>query len=464
MNLEQISASRKTQSCLDAPSSLSTWSSSPVLSSSLSSSVTSVVNKQQEFIVSTNKRDESNGYKVDLLTTSIVASNLEDIQQGDFESSNMAKSSSSSDGNSEVDKCHKIPPLNKIVYLDEFEEVAKNKLETTIYDYYGQGADGEKTLRWNRTMILDRYCLKPRVMCDVSKLDLTRYIFGDKLSLPIGVSPTAMQKMANSCGEIGMVRACNQINALMVLSFFSTTSLEDVAKAAPICTKWQNIYLVKNRDITQNLINRAIRYGYRALVVTCDAPILGNRRRDVKNNFTLGEFSLENIDDQSVKLMREHSSELFDPSVTWQDLAELKKSVGDTIRVIAKGIMTPEDAELAIKAGVDGIFISNHGGRQLDGSQATIEVLPSIVKVVNKRCPVFVDGGFRTGAEILIALSLGADMVFVGRPPLWGLAGYGEEGAFAVLKILKDELKRAMMLCGCSKLSDLNNNIVIERK
>lgn len=396
--------------------------------------------------------------QVDSLTTK-----LDDSHLGNIKELNMA-SSSPSGTSSDDNRDDKLPPLSRIVCLDEFEEVAKNRLDKKIYDYYGQGADDEKTLQWNRTMILNKYCLKPRVMCDVSQVDLTKYIFGDKLSLPIGVSPTALQKMANSSGEIGMVRACNSINALMILSFFSTTCLEDVAKAAPICTKWQNIYLVKNKDITQNLINRAIRYGYRALVVTCDAPILGNRRRDVKNSFTLGEFSLENIDDQSVKLMRDHSSEIFDPSITWQDLAELKKNVGDTIRVIAKGIMTPEDAELAIKAGVDGIFISNHGGRQLDGAQATIEVLPSIVNVVRKRCPIFVDGGFRTGAEVLIALALGADMVFVGRSPLWGLASYGEEGAYAVLKILQDELKRAMMLCGCSKLSDINKNIVIERK
>lgn len=477
MDLEQISASRKAHSGFDASSSPSTWSPLTVLSSTPSSSsssssipsstsTTSVAKKRRDILENINKQEVSSDEinKLDSFPITIVTPELKNLNLGDIKKSNMAKSSSSSDSSYDGDNCHKLPPLNKMVYLDEFEEVAKNKLETKIYDYYGQGADGEKTLRWNRTMILDKYCLKPRIMCDVSKVNLTRYIFGDKLSLPIGVSPTAMQKMANSSGEIGMVRACNKMNSLMILSFFSTTSLEDVAKAAPICTKWQNIYLVKNRDITQNLINRAIRYGYRALVVTCDAPILGNRRRDVKNGFTLGEFSLENIEDRSVKLMREHSSELFDPSLTWQDLADLKKSVGDTIRVIAKGIMTPEDAELAIKAGVDGIFISNHGGRQLDGAQATIEVLPSIVKVVNKRCPVFVDGGFRTGAEILIALALGADMVFVGRPPLWGLASYGEEGAYAVLRILQDELKRAMMLCGCSKLSDINKSIVIERK
>lgn len=354
-------------------------------------------------------------------------------------------------------------PLDKVVCVDEFEEIAKEKLSKCVYDYYYQGADDEVTLNWNRRMISEKYCLKPKVMCDVSKVDLTKYIFGDKLSMPIAISPTALHAMAHPDGEIATVRACNRLNALMVLSLFSTTSLENVANEAPICIKWQNIYILKNRDITQNVINRAIRYGYRALVVTCDAPILGNRRRDLKNNFTLGQFTLENINDSSVKSMREHSSEIFDPSICWQDLADLKKSVGNSIRVIVKGIMTPEDAEKALEAGVDGIFVSNHGGRQLDGCPSTIEMLPKIVKVVNKRCPVFVDGGFRTGADILKALALGADMVFVGRPPLWGLVGYGEGGVYTAMNMLKQELIKAMMLTGCTKLSDITSDLIYER-
>lgn len=354
--------------------------------------------------------------------------------------------------------------LKKIVCIDEFEELARDKLDKTAYDYFAQGSDDERTLNWNRQMTSNLYCLKPRVMCDVSKLDLTKYIFGDKLALPIGISPTAMQKMAHLEGEKGMVRACNRLNALMILSLFSTTSLEEVAKEAPICPKWQNIYILKNRDITENLINRAIRYGYRALVVTCDAPVLGNRRRDVKNDFKLGKFTLANIEDASVQSMRDHSSDIFDPSVTWDDLAKLKKKVGDTIKVIAKGIMTAEDAKLALEAGVDGIFVSNHGGRQLNGALSTIEALPAIVKVVNKRCPVFVDGGFRTGTDILIALALGADMVFLGRPPLWALASHGEEGVFVAMSILERELRKAMMLCGCTKLSDISSKILVGRE
>ena len=353
--------------------------------------------------------------------------------------------------------------LERIACLDEFQEIARSKLSKTIYDYYCGGSDDQVTLEWNRRMITERYCLRPRVMCDVSRVDTTKYIYGDKLSMPIGISPTAMHKMAHPDGELAMVRACKRANALMILSLFSTTSLENVARQEPICTKWQNLYILKNRDITQDVITRAVRNAYRAIVVTCDAPILGNRRQDRRNQLTLTDYDLENIRDKSAKGLKEHASDIFDPSVTWKDLADLKKSVGDTVRVIAKGIMTPEDAEQALQAGVDGVYVSNHGGRQLDGSQSTIEALPAIVRAVNKRCPVLVDGGFRTGAEVLKALALGADMVFVGRSPLMALASFGEEGVYRALMMLRDELQRSMMLCGCNKLSDINRNMILER-
>lgn len=353
--------------------------------------------------------------------------------------------------------------IDRISCLDDFDEIAKEKLDKSIYDYYNGGSDKQLTLRWNKQMISERYYLRPRVMCNVSQVDMTQYIFGDKLAMPIGLSPTAMHKMAHPRGELATVGACSRLNCLMILSLFSTTSLEDVARQANYCTKWQNIYILKNRELTHKIIQRAIRQAYRAIVVTCDAPILGNRRDDIRNNFTLGQHSLENLQDASIMVMREHSSEIFDPSVSWQDLADLKKHVGDTIRVIAKGIMTPEDAELALKAGVDGIFVSNHGGRQLDGTLSTIEALPAILTRVNKRCPVFVDGGFRTGADILKALALGADMVFVGRPALMALAAFGEEGVYKALKMLQEELKRAMMLTGCTKLSDINKSLLVER-
>lgn len=179
-----------------------------------------------------------------------------------------------------------------------------------------------------------------------------------------------MLQMAHPDGEKATIRACHESNSIMILSLFSTTSLEDVAKEAPACTKWQNIYILKKRDLTLDVIRRAERNGYRALVITCDAPILGYRRRDLRNNFTLGQFTLANINDDDVCNMRDHSDKIFDPSLTWEDIERIKKLT--RLKVVVKGIMTGEDAELALKAGVDGIFVSNHGGRQLDGTLSTV--------------------------------------------------------------------------------------------
>lgn len=178
--------------------------------------------------------------------------------------------------------------------------------------------------------------------------------------------------MAHPDGETATIRACHEANTIMIMSLFSTTSLEDVAKEAPACTKWQNIYILKNRDITMNVIRRAERNGYRALVITCDAPVLGCRRRDLRNNFTLGQFTLENIRDDEVCSMNDHSDRIFDASLTWQDVEWMKQQT--RLKVVVKGIMSGEDAELALQAGADGIFVSNHGGRQLDGTLSTVTI------------------------------------------------------------------------------------------
>lgn len=357
-------------------------------------------------------------------------------------------------------------PISDIVCLEDFEPLAKSKLDGPIFKFIYHGADEENTTKWNHQKIIDNYWLKPRILRDVSRVDLTKYIYGDKVCMPIGIAPTGLHKAIDpSGGELATVRAANKINALMIHSQFSTTSLEDLAKEAPICTKWQNVYILRNREQTHSIINRAIRYGYRALVVSCDSPVLGHRRNLLRKKIDLQDFELKNFcqEKRVGNGIKKHAEEVLDPSVTWQDLADLKKMVGDTIKLIVKGIMTPEDAEEAIKIGVNGIYISNHGGRQLDCCQSTIEALPSIVKVVNKRCPIFIDGGFLTGNDVLKALALGADMVFIGRPIVYSLAAFGEEGVYTALNLLKDELRRAMMLCGCSKLTDINEEIILTR-
>lgn len=362
-------------------------------------------------------------------------------------------------------------PLAEIFCLDHIESLAKLKLNKTVFEYYFRGSDDEMTRKRNRSMLMSQFCLKPRLMRDVSKLDTSLYVFGDRLASPIGLAPTAMHKLAHPDGELATIRACHASNTLMILSLFSNTSLEKVAIEEPTCTKWFNLYILKDRALTSSLANTAIKYNYRALVVSCDAPTLGRRRFDDSKLFDTGE--LKNFGDNSLSgdvvgsknsSVKGHSKIVLDPSVTWQDLANLKKKFGGLIKIIAKGIMTPEDAEEALKAGVDAIYISNHGGRQLDGLQSTIEVLPEIARTVGKRCPIFIDGGFRTGTEVLKALALGATMVFIGRPTLWGLAMDGERGAKRVLDLLDDELRRAMMLCGCKSLTEIDKSLVVNTK
>lgn len=367
-----------------------------------------------------------------------------------------------STSDSESDTCE---TLDDIICIRDLESLAKKRLEKSVFRFIHCGADEENTRRWNRERIVDRYYLKPRILRDVSSVNLTMYIYGDKVSMPVGISPTGLHRMMHPDGELATVRAANRHNALMILSQFSTTSLEDVAKEAPICTKWQNIYLLKDKLQTQSIINRAIRYGYRALVVTCDSPVIGYRRKLIRSEPEFKKYELKNFssDQNLVDNISDHAHDVLDPSSCWQDLADIKKMVGDTIRVIVKGVMTPEDAEEALKIGVDGIYISNHGGRQLDCCQSTIEALPAIVKVVKKRCPIFIDGGFQTGNDILKALAIGADMVFIGRPILFGLGIKGEEGVLLAFKLLEAELKRTMAFCGCTKLSDIDSNIIIER-
>lgn len=380
--------------------------------------------------------------------------------------------------------------LNEIVCLPDFELIARAKLDEQIFSYFNCGSDEEITRKLNHQMIIDKYFLRPRCFRNVSQIDTTKYIFGDKLCMPIGIAPTSLHGLLNERAELATVRAASNQNALMILSQFSSTSLEDVAREAPICTKWQNIYLIKNRDHSMNVINRAIRYGYRAVVITCDCPISSHRRSRSKlthqnsnnnnNNNNDANFALM---DQPTKLTCSKFPVLIDPNVNskfnkpildehiewddsrnWQDLADLKKSLGDTIRIIVKGILTAEDADCAIRAGVDGIYVSNSGGIHLDCCQSTIEALPEIVRVVGRRVPVFVDGGFETGNDVMKALALGADMVFLGRPIVYSLAAAGEQGVEHGLKLIHDELKRAMAYCGCKNLDEITNDIIMERK
>ncbi|KAF2361933.1 FMN-dependent dehydrogenase, partial [Trinorchestia longiramus] len=281
-----------------------------------------------------------------------------------------------------------------------------------------------------------RWYIIPRMLRDVSSMNLRTTVFGHQLSMPIAVAPTAMQKMAHPLGECANAAAAGKHGTLFTLSTISTSSIEEVAQYAPDTLKFFQLYIYKDRALTLQLVRRAEQAGYRAIVLTIDAPNFGIRRADLRNGFTLPNKSS----------IHDYVKTLFDQSLTWKDLEALVASTA--LPVVAKGVLSRADAKLALKAGVAAVWVSNHGGRQIDGVPPTIEALPHIVAEVNGRCPVFVDGGFTEGASIFKALALGASLVFVGRPAVWGLAVAGEQGVYNVLDILKKELENIMCNAG----------------
>ncbi|GIY64755.1 hydroxyacid oxidase 1 [Caerostris darwini] len=366
----------------------------------------------------------------------------------------------------------KMPKNCEFIVVEDFEKYALNNLPKSVADYYKSGADEEQTLKEN-IEAFKRYRLKPRFLRDVSKRSLRTSILGHTVSFPVCIAPSAMHRMAHPDGEIATVKGAAAEGVAMVLSTLSTTSLEDVAKAAPESIRWFQLYIYSDREVTKKLVARAEDAGYLALVLTVDAPVFGHRLADSRNRFTLpphlklGNFSTDlkspvKGESDNGSDLNKYVNELFDPSISWKDVHWLKQLT--TLPIILKGILTAEDAVLATQNGVAGIIVSNHGARQLDGVPSTIEVLPEIVKAVNGRCEVYLDGGIRKGTDVLKALALGAKAVFIGRPILWGLAYDGEAGVKKVLQILKTEFDTAMALSGCTSLHDIKPSLLVRQE
>ena len=355
------------------------------------------------------------------------------------------------------------------VNLFELEAIAREKLAREAYDYYASGANDEVTLRENRAAY-DRLTLAYRVLVDVSRRDMATSVLGQPIEMPIVVAPTAFHRMACPEGELATVRAAGAAGTVMILSTLSNTRVEDVVAAAsgPV---WFQLYVYRDRGAAEGLVRRAEAAGCRALVLTVDAPFLGRRERDVRNRFRLppglavanllpegyGEVP-PGLADSGLAV---YFASLLNPAMTWQDLAWLRSIT--ELPIVVKGIIRPDDALRAAEAGVAGIVVSNHGGRQLDTSPATIDVLPEIANALDARghrMEVLVDGGVRRGTDVLKALALGARAVLVGRPILWGLAADGEAGASWVLRLLRDELDLAMALAGAPTLADITRDLV----
>ena len=344
-------------------------------------------------------------------------------------------------------------PIN----VADFARLAAEKLERGPLDYFAGGAGDEVTLREN-VEAWGQWRLRPRVLNDVREVSTAAEVLGKPVAMPVLVAPVAYQRMAHPEAEAGMAAGAAEAGTVMCLSTLSTTRPAEVAAVAPGARHWFQLYAFKDEAVTRALMEEAIEAGFEAIVVTADAPPGGNRERDRRNRFTLpqelGTPSLTAAVGGDKSLSIEDTFALMNHSLTWADVEDLASEC--SVPVLVKGVLTPEDAELALEHGAAGVVVSNHGGRQLDRSLATADALPEIADSVKGRGTLLVDGGIRRGIDVATALALGADAVLVGRPALWGLAAAGKDGVAEVLELLRAELELTLGLCGCTGVSQLS--------
>jgi len=341
-------------------------------------------------------------------------------------------------------------PLN----VWDYERLAEERLEPGAHGYYAGGAGDELTLRDN-VEAFRRRKLRPRLLVDVAACTTATTVLGQEVSMPLLVAPVAFQRVAHPDGEVAMARAAKAAGTIMCLSTIATsTPAEVAATGAPL---WFQLYVFSDDGVTRELIAQARDGGFRALVLTIDAPVRGNRERDARTAFTIPD------DIRIAALGRGGMTprqvfEAVSPSLTWHDLERICSESG--LPLLVKGVLTAEDATLACEHGAAGVVVSNHGGRQLDGVPATIDVLEEVVDAVAGRVEVLVDGGVRRGTDVVKALALGARAVLAGRAPLWGLVVDGEAGAYRVLELLQAEILGALQLVGCTSPENVTRDRV----
>jgi 4-hydroxymandelate oxidase len=347
---------------------------------------------------------------------------------------------------------------------DELEAAARERLERGVYDYVAGGADAELTVADNLAA-WSRLRLRPRVLRDVAAVSTATSVLGVEVPTPVMVAPMAYHRMAHPDGEAASAAGAAAAGAVYVLSTQATMSVEEVAAAAPDAVRWFQVYVVRDRGWTIELVVRAAEAGYRALMLTVDVPLLGNRLRDLRNQFRL-PTGLRPANAPPTAAFRQRELDVdvlaqagqFDPSLTPDTIAWLADRSG--LPVLVKGILRGDDAVACLDAGAAGVVVSNHGGRQLDTAVATADALPEVVGAVGDRAEVYVDGGIRRGTDVLKALALGARAVLVGRPVFWGLATGGSGGVRRVLDGLAGELQLAMALCGAAAVDDLSRDLI----
>ncbi|MBO0801188.1 MAG: alpha-hydroxy-acid oxidizing protein [Blastocatellia bacterium] len=351
--------------------------------------------------------------------------------------------------------------------LSEFEEQARHRLDEEVYDLFAGGAADEITLRANESAF-QRLRLVPRILRGAAVREIDVSLLGSRASLPVLIAPTAFHRLAHAEGECATARAAASAETIMIVSMAATVAIEEIAAASRAvagedASLWFQLYLQPDLGFTESIIRRAEEAGCRALIVTVDSPVLGQREGNLRNSLTdlpAGMFC-ENMREcapakgQGFMPVRKFE---FSPEFSWDHIDWLRKTT--SLPIALKGILHPDDAVLAVEHGASAVIVSNHGGRQLDTAPATIEALPAIAEALTGVVPLLLDGGIRRGTDILKALALGAGAVMIGRPVLWGLAVAGEDGVRKVLEILRAEFVNALALCGCSTLKEVNRGLV----
>ena len=354
-----------------------------------------------------------------------------------------------------------------LLQVEEYAAAARGLLAEDVWGFIEGGSGAEATLAANRAAY-ERVLLRPRVLVDVSRCATGITLLGAPMTMPVGIAPMAYHRLVHPDGELATAAAAGEAGVLLVVSMFSSATIEEVATAAagPL---WMQVYWLRRRDVVADVVGRAEAAGIGALVLTVDAPRVARRLRDARAGFALPPHARAvNVDpavmatshgaEAGSSAVQRHSLEQFDPSITWADLPWLRERTA--LPLVLKGILTAEDARRSVDAGVDAIVVSNHGGRQLDGAVPSLDALPEVVAAVPDSVPVLVDGGVRSGTDVFRALALGARAVLVGRPVLWGLAHSGAAGAAAVLRLLRDELEECMALAGRPALADIDPSAV----
>ena len=375
--------------------------------------------------------------------------------------------------------------------VEDFRKLAKKKLPSPIFHYIDGGSDDEVTLRRN-TESFNKCDLVPNVLADVSNIDLSTTVLGQKIAFPLFLAATAMHKLYHHHGERATAKAAEKMDTMFGISTMATTSIEEIGKLTNGPKLFQ-LYIHKDRGLTDNLIERCKKAGFNSMCLTVDTVVAGNRERDHRTGFstpprlTLGsllsfaihpqwslnylfgsKFKLENIIHMTDKgssidkSIIDYINEQFDPSMNWKDAEYCVKKWGGPFAL--KGVMSVEDAKRAIDIGCTAIMVSNHGGRQLDGSRAPFDQLAEIVDAVGDKIEVILDGGIKRGTHVLKALAVGAKACSFGKGYLFALGAGGEKGVEAILQKMKAEINRDMILMGCKSVKDLNRSKIVFRK